>query len=100
MCTSVTGLQMDLHACRRVVVSVEYLKLGLCSAEGHIALEALCKATHATCIAVRDLVLAGNVCEVRCHAASQHDLLLCNTSLDQSYCRPISAGGLTDTPVT
>ncbi|KAK9901701.1 hypothetical protein WJX75_009287 [Coccomyxa subellipsoidea] len=33
------------------------------SAEGHIALEALCKATHATCIAVRDLVLAGNVCE-------------------------------------
>ncbi|CAL8468026.1 g7565 [Coccomyxa elongata] len=33
------------------------------SSEGHVVLYAMCKATHATCIAVRDLVLAGNVCE-------------------------------------
>jgi hypothetical protein len=29
-----------------------------------VALQALCKGTHATCIAARNLVLAGNVCEV------------------------------------
>ncbi len=48
----------------------------VCSAEGHIALEALCKATHATCIAVRDLVLAGDVCEVSRHAAPHRHPLL------------------------
>ena len=36
-----------------------------CRAEGHFALHALCMGVRATCILVRDLILAGNVCEVR-----------------------------------
>lgn len=39
----------------------------LCSishAEGDVPLRALCRIVHATSILVRDLILAGNVCEV------------------------------------
>lgn len=38
---------------------------GTCRTAGHVALHALCQAVHATCIVVRDLIMAGNVCEVR-----------------------------------
>lgn len=41
-----------------------------------MVLDAMCKATHATCIAVRDLVLAGNVCEVRVLATTLTDYSL------------------------
>ena len=46
-------------------------------AEGNVPLRALCRIVHATSILVRDLILAGNVCEV----CAAHAVLKCGFSM-------------------